>query len=101
MSTLLLVQTKGYAEGAGDSLAGGAKKNLAKVTGNDAKQAEGTSPPLILDDCPFVTLGICIFAFHCLFVCHVAYACLPAADKGCCAGEARQTKGDAKKEANK
>lgn len=35
------LQTKGYAEGAGDSLAGGVKKNLAKVTGNDAKQAEG------------------------------------------------------------
>ncbi|KAL3158374.1 hypothetical protein ABBQ38_010613 [Trebouxia sp. C0009 RCD-2024] len=34
-------KTKGYAEGAGDSLAGGVKKNMAKVTGNDAKQAEG------------------------------------------------------------
>ena len=34
-------QTKGYAEGAGDSLAGGLKKNVAKVTGNDAKEAEG------------------------------------------------------------
>ncbi|DBB03107.1 hypothetical protein WJX77_004682 [Trebouxia sp. C0004] len=34
-------KTKGYAEGAGDSLAGGLKKNLHKVTGNDAKQAEG------------------------------------------------------------
>ncbi len=34
-------QTKGYAEGAGDSLAGGLKKNVHKVTGNDAKQAEG------------------------------------------------------------
>ena len=39
------MQTKGYAEGAGDSLAGGAKKNMAKVTGNDAKQAEGTYAP--------------------------------------------------------
>ena len=35
------IQTKGYAEGAGDSLAGGLKKNVHKVTGNDAKQAEG------------------------------------------------------------
>ena len=35
------MQTKGYAEGAGDSLAGGLKKNVAKVTGNDAKEAEG------------------------------------------------------------
>lgn len=40
-TTGLLLQTKGYAEGAGDSLAGGLKKNVAKVTGNDAKQAEG------------------------------------------------------------
>lgn len=36
-------QAKGYAEGAGDSLAGGLKKNVAKVTGNDQKEAEGTS----------------------------------------------------------
>ena len=36
-----LLQTKGYAEGAGDSLAGGLKKNVAKVTGDDSKEAEG------------------------------------------------------------
>ena len=35
------MQAKGYAEGAGDSLAGGLKKNVAKVTGNDKKEAEG------------------------------------------------------------
>jgi len=35
------VQAKGYAEGAGDSLAGGLKKKVAKVTGNDQKEAEG------------------------------------------------------------
>ena len=35
------LQAKGYAEGAGDSLAGGLKKNVAKVTGNDQKEAEG------------------------------------------------------------
>ena len=40
-------QAKGYAEGAGDSLAGGLKKNVAKVTGNDQKEAEGTSLPLL------------------------------------------------------
>ena len=38
------LQAKGYAEGAGDSLAGGLKKNVAKVTGNDQKEAEGTPP---------------------------------------------------------
>ena len=36
-----MLQAKGYAEGAGDSLAGGVKKNVAKVTGNDQKEAEG------------------------------------------------------------
>lgn len=41
MTGLLNLQTKGYAEGAGDSLAGGLKKNVAKVTGNEAKEAEG------------------------------------------------------------
>ena len=38
-----VLQAKGYAEGAGDSLAGGLKKNVAKVTGNEAKEAEGKS----------------------------------------------------------
>lgn len=39
------LQTKGYAEGAGDSLAGGLKKNAAKVVGNDSKEAEGRHRP--------------------------------------------------------
>ena len=51
MTGRLLVQTKGYAEGAGDSLAGGAKKNLAKVTGNDAKQAQGKHAPYLHHVC--------------------------------------------------
>ena len=45
------LQTKGYAEGAGDSLAGGLKKNVNKVTGNEAKQAEGESPAATLPKC--------------------------------------------------
>lgn len=43
----LCVQAKGYAEGAGDSLAGGLKKNVAKVTGNDQKEAEGSHATLV------------------------------------------------------
>ena len=35
------LQAKGYAEGAGDSLAGGLKKNVANDKGNDQKEAEG------------------------------------------------------------
>ena len=41
LSDCVFAQAKGYAEGAGDSLAGGLKKNVAKVTGNDKKEAEG------------------------------------------------------------
>ena len=72
--------------------------------------------------CQVEDSGVCITAlqvylymlFGCKLLCNVfclldvlppSFGCYTAtilfADKGCCAGEARQTKGDAKKEANK
>jgi len=81
-------------------LAGGLKKNVAKVTGNDQKEAEGNRPiglQSIAETiwCSFISCLECKTS--------VVVACDVALTQTLTfiAGKARQTKGDAKKAANK